>query len=196
VTPDTRAFEFSLGLFAVLIGLAVADIATSFHKLVRSGSVVKWDPLVLLTAVYALCLPVCMWFDLWGVRHFAGARYFLFYLTLVAELFILFLIAAASLPDEAVGTTDLRDYYASNRRYFWSLVSLFQAAYIAHGFYFGRGELSAAPAAAVAFMLAIVMAPLAISLVLASVNSRVVHYAGVALLFVVMLLHYAPASIN
>jgi hypothetical protein len=196
MTPEIRAFEFSLGLFAVLIGLAVGDIATSFHKLARSKAAVKWDPLLLLTTVYALCLPVCMWFELWGVRHFAGARYFLFYLTLVAELFILFLIAAASLPDEATDSRDLREYYAENRRYFWSLVSLFEAAYIAHGFYFVRGELSAASPGELAFVLSIMIAPLAIAIILATVSSRVVHYVGVTLLFAVMVIHYAPASIN
>jgi hypothetical protein len=36
MTPEIRAFEFATGLFAVLIGLAVADIASSFHRPARS----------------------------------------------------------------------------------------------------------------------------------------------------------------
>jgi hypothetical protein len=61
VTPEIRAFEYSLGLFAVLIGLAVADVANSFHRLVRSRTPVVWDPLALLAALYALCMAVGMW---------------------------------------------------------------------------------------------------------------------------------------
>ena len=42
MTPEMRAFEYALGLFSVLIGLAIADIATSFHRLIRSRAGVTW----------------------------------------------------------------------------------------------------------------------------------------------------------
>jgi hypothetical protein len=67
-----------------------------------------------------------MWFDLWGVRHFAQTRHFFFYLWLLALFFILFLIAADSLPDKPGGRCDLSEHYRLNRRYFWTLVALFQ----------------------------------------------------------------------
>ena len=120
MTPEIRAFEYALGLYSVLIGLAVADIAASFHRLARRKEPVVWDPLALLAACYALWLAVGMWFDLWGVRNVSEARHFFFYLAMVANLFVLFLIAAASLPDDPAGDRDLRTYYASNRRYFLS----------------------------------------------------------------------------
>src|SRR5580658_10365031 len=126
MTPETRAFEYATGVFAVLIGLAIADIATSFHRLLRSKSAVKWDPLALSAALYAMCMAIYMWFDLWGVRNFAATRHFLFYLLLFAQLFLLFLVAASSLPDEASASSDLREFYAANRRKFWLLVALFQ----------------------------------------------------------------------
>jgi hypothetical protein len=53
MTPDMRACEYAPGLFSVLIGLAVVDIATSVHRLVRRRSVVRWDSLPLLAALYA-----------------------------------------------------------------------------------------------------------------------------------------------
>jgi hypothetical protein len=80
MTPEMRAFEYATGVFAVLIGLAIADIATSFHWLLRSKSQVVWDPLALLAALYAQCIAIYMWFDLWGVRNFAATRKFPFYL--------------------------------------------------------------------------------------------------------------------
>jgi hypothetical protein len=178
MTPEIRAFEFALGLFAVLIGLAVADIATSFHRLVRLRTRVSWDPLTLLAAVYVLLLAVAMWFDLWGVRNFAAVRHFLFYLAIVADLFVLFLLAASSLPDDAQESVDLRGYYAENRRYFWTLASLNQLGYLLLGLCITLG------------------ASLVISLVLLFAKSRGVHYAGLILLILIALFHYWYAAIG
>lgn len=198
MTPEIRAFEYSLGLFAVLIGLAVADVATSFHRLMRSKSAVRWDPLALLAALYALCLAVGMWFDLWGVRHFAATRHFFFYLTLVAEFLILFLLAAVSLPDEAGEHCDLRRHYETNRRYFWLLVALFQLSYLGNGLYFIPGALGhVARADAMGLVLVNNMVvPWIVALVLLAVRSRLVHYLGFALLLVSFAVHYAPYQIN
>lgn len=35
MTPEIRAIEFAHGLFSVLLGLAVADIASSLHRLLQ-----------------------------------------------------------------------------------------------------------------------------------------------------------------
>lgn len=194
MTPEMRAFEYALGLYSVLIGLAIADIATSFHRLARSNVAVRWDPLAVLAAVFALLLAIGMWFDLWGVRNVAAARQFLFYLVIVAELFLIFLIAAASLPDAA--ESDLREFYSRNRRYFWSLVALFQIGYVALGLYFAGGLLRRAPPyfrmVFAVQMSILVLVPLA----LACLRSRAIHYAGLALLIGTLAWHYAVYSIN
>ena len=196
MTPEIRAFEYALGLFAVLIGLAVADVATSFHRLARGRAPVVWDPLALLAALFALCMAVGMWFDLWGVRHFAATRHFFFYLSMVAEFFVLFLIAAASLPDEVRDGCDLREHYARNRRYFWLLVALFQLSYLGNGLFFVGSMLPRLPLADKLWTFNSLCVPLLISLVLALVRSRAVHYVGLALLFASFAVHYAPYQIN
>ncbi len=196
MTPEIRAFEFALGLFSVLIGLAVADIAASFHRLARGKARVVWDPLTLLAAGYALWLAVGMWFDLWGVRGVAESRHFFFYLVMIANMFVLFLIAAASLPDDPVADGDLRVYYARNKRYFWLLVALFQASYIAFGLYFAGSMLARLPRPAAALLLSGWILLFAVPLMLATLSSRTVHYLGVALLFAVQAWHYAPYAIN
>jgi len=196
MTPEVRAFEYALGIFSVLIGLAVADIAASFHRLLRHRSRIDWDPLALLAATYALCMAVYMWFDIWGVRHFGATRHFLFYLGMVGQLFLLFLVAAASLPDEADGQTSLHDYYASNGRYFWSLVALFQLVYVAFGFFFTGGDSDNTPRSMLALIWALMTAPLLIALALSAWRARWLHYVGLGLLFAIMLLHYASAQIN
>lgn len=196
MTPEIRAFEYAIGVFAVLIGLAIADIATSFHRLLRSKSPVNWDPLALIAALYALCMAIYMWFDLWGVRNFAATRYFVFYLLLFAQLFVLFLIAASSLPDEASTSNDLHEYYAANRRNFWFLVVLFQLGYVGAGFYFISGMIANLPNWVTAILLIQMSAPLVLALMLWATKSRAVHYVGIGLLFVIMLIHYGRLSIN
>jgi hypothetical protein len=197
MTPEIHAFEYSLGLFAVLIGLAVADVANSFHRLVRSRFPVTWDPLALLAALYALCMAVGMWFDLWGVRHFAATRHFFFYVWMIAEMFVLFLIAAAALPDEVHARCDLSEHYAATRRYFWTLVGLFQLTYLVNGIYFvGWTNLLQVRGGMVLFALNNMVLPVVIAFVLSRTVSRGLHYLGILLLLVSLALHYSPYQIN
>ncbi|HXB00198.1 MAG TPA: hypothetical protein VNW05_06715 [Steroidobacteraceae bacterium] len=196
MTPEIRAFEFALGLFAVLIGLAVADVATSFHRLMRNRTKVKWDPLALVAALYSLLLAVGMWFDLWGVRHFEEVRHFVFYLAIVAQLFVLFLIAAASLPDDVESSIDLREFYAGNRRYFWFLVSLNQLAYLVLGVYFTSPIFSRLSPLQMVQAAITLGASFIVSLVLLAAKSRGAHYVGLALLFLITLFHYWSMKIN
>jgi hypothetical protein len=195
MTPEIRAFEYALGLFSVLIGLAVADIAASAHRLARTRVKVTWDPLSLLAAFYALVMAIGMWFDIWTVRNVSQTRHFFFYFSMVASLFVLFLIAAVSLPDDPAADGDLRAYYERSRRYFWLLVALFQAGYIAHGLYFVGGLISRLPGALTAQFLTQWALLLLIPLVLANVRSRPVHYAGLAILIAVQAWHYARYAI-
>lgn len=197
MTPEIRAFEFALGLFAVLIGLAIADVATSFHRLVRSQTRVVWDPLCLLAALYALGLAIGMWFDLWGVRHSTQMRHFFFYAWMLADLFVLFLLAAASLPDGPGETSDLREHYARSRRYYWTLVTLFQLSYLLNGLYFVGPMVWPHLTTHLVLHLAVNLAlPCAVAPVLLLSRSRKLHYVGMAILFVQLVVHYAPYQIN
>ena len=196
MTPEIRAFEFALGLFAVLIGLAIADIATSFHRLMRAQPRVRWDPLALLSALFAIVITVGMWFDLWGIRNATSVRHFFLYLALVGTFFVLFLIAASSLPDEASGGADLREFYGRNRRYFWSLVMLFEIIYVAFGIHFLRSDMDRLPHAVIATILFQWSILVAVPAVLTLVQSRAIHYMGVALLFATVFWHYGRQAIT
>jgi hypothetical protein len=196
MTPEIRAFEFALGLFSVLIGLAIADVAASFHRLMRARPRVRWDPLVLLAALLAMVITVGMWFDLWGIRNATSVRHFFVYLALVGTFFVLFLIAASSLPDEATEGMDLREFYERNRRYFWSLVTLFEIAYVAFGVHFLAGDIDRLPGAVVAIVIGQWIVLLAVPAVLTVVGSRAVHYGGMSLLFAIVLWHYARQVIT
>ena len=197
MTPEMHAFEYSLGLFAVLIGLAVADVANSFHRLMRSRFPVTWDPLALLAAFYALCMAVGMWFDLWGVRHFAATRHFFFYVWLIAEMFVLFLIAAAALPDEVQARCDLREHYAAGRRYFWTLVALFQLTYLINGLYFvGWADLLRAIRIEPFSVVNDLALPCGLAALLSRTVSRSLHYLLVVALLLSLAWHYHLYQIN
>ena len=181
MTPAARAFEYLLGLSTVIIGLAVADIAKSLHRLVRHRDKVTWDLATLLAALYALWMCVSIWFAQWRTRDIEETRHFFFYLTLLADFFLLYLIAATSLPDEPRDDNDLRAYYEGNRRYFWSLIILFQLSYASTGIYFYTHDLVPHwPHIAMGFVV-----PLAVPIILLVVRSRAVQYVGLAVLFIV-----------
>ncbi len=195
MTPEIRAFEFALGLFTVMIGLAITDIALSLHRLIRHRETVRWDPLTLLGALFALLMTIGMWFDLWGIRHATSVRHFFSYLALLASFFVLFLISASSLPDEVVGPVDLRVFYESNRRYYWSLVTIFQALYVALGVHFVADQFARMPGAAVAMIAIQWGALILIPVVLLFVRSRALHYLGLVILLAIDLWHYSVYAI-
>jgi hypothetical protein len=196
MTPEIRAFEFALGLFSILIGLAIADVAASLHRLMRARPRVRWDPLVLLSALFAMVITVGMWFDLWGIRTATSVRHFFLYLALVGAFFVLFLIAAASLPDEAAAGVDLREFYGRNRRYFWSLVTLFEVIYVAFGIHFLASVMDRMPRALIAIVISHWVILISVPVMLALARSRAIHYAGVAILLATVFWHYGGQVIT
>lgn len=196
MTPEIRAFEFALGLFSVLIGLSIADVATSLHRLIRKREMVRWDPLTLAAALFALLMAIGMWFDLWGIRNATSVRHFFLYLGLVAAFFVLFLIAASSLPDESHGPVDLRSYYEQNRRYFWALVSIFQIIYALLGIHFLTPVLKLIPRPELVVTAVQWGALIVIPGTLMFVRSRSINYLGLTILFAISLWHYSGYSIS
>jgi len=194
MTPEIRSFEYALGLFAVLVGLAIADIALSVHRLIRHRSSVQWDPLALMATLYAFLIIVGIWFDFWSIRDISETRSYFFYLSIVGELFVVFLLAAASLPDEPHAGADLREYYKSNRRYFWALVLLFQCMYYAHWLYFQFTRTLENPDLARELVLG--TTAIAAPIILLCTRSRLVHYIVLAVLIVATLWDRARYSLT
>ena len=54
-------FEYLLPLISVLVGLAVADLATSLHWLLQARRRVQWDWLPLLAAILAVLAVLDLW---------------------------------------------------------------------------------------------------------------------------------------
>src|SRR5687768_11729441 len=113
-------FEYALALFSVMIGLALADIAMSLHKLVRHCRTLRWDGRVILSSLLVVVVVVRMWFAFWSIRDDSTVLVFPFYLSLFIELMILFLLAASCLPDDPPADCDLGAFYEGNQRTLWS----------------------------------------------------------------------------
>ncbi|MCP9235233.1 hypothetical protein [Lewinella sp. JB7] len=119
-------FEYILPLVSVLVGLAIADLAVSFNRLLRARHRVSWDWLTLLSAFIALLAVL----DIWWM--FSGEQDATFYYTLAGflpfavQLILLFLINAAALPDDVPEEgISLKEFYAANSVYLWGLFTVY-----------------------------------------------------------------------
>ncbi|HET9337212.1 MAG TPA: hypothetical protein VFO12_12490, partial [Sphingomicrobium sp.] len=54
-------FEYITALVAVVLGLAIADMATSLHKLLRNRRRVRWDWVAPLAAIVILVEIFNLW---------------------------------------------------------------------------------------------------------------------------------------
>ena len=120
-------FEYITALMAVVIGLAIADLVTSLHRLLRQRSAVRWDWVSPLAALLILTELFNLW---WQWRGFTGstmgdvAPYF-------ASLILLFLAASVTLPDAVPEDgIDLRRYFDDNRKYFWTVYGSYVAVFV------------------------------------------------------------------
>jgi hypothetical protein len=114
--------EYILGFVAIVVGLAVADIAHSLHKLLRARGRVRWHWYPLSTSFLLLLITLEMW---WNSTFFERSDIPItigFFLPWLFGLILLYLLASAALPDEVPAEgIDLRAYYFEQQRYFWIL---------------------------------------------------------------------------
>ncbi|NBC00820.1 MAG: hypothetical protein GVY15_08165 [Bacteroidetes bacterium] len=124
-------FEYLLPLVSIIVGLAIADLATSLHRLLRARRQVEWDWLPLATALLAVVLVLNVWWELYpaeAIEVYTVAEFF----PVMAGLIVLFLINAAALPDQVPSEgIDLRAFYESNSPYLWLLFAVYFALAIA-----------------------------------------------------------------
>jgi len=121
-------FEYITALVAVVIGLAIADLATSLHRLLRQRKTVRWDWVAPLAALLVLVDLFNLW---WRWRGFTGttmgevAPYFI-------ALILIYLAASIALPDEVPSAgLDLRVYFDEIRSYFWFVYTTYVAVILA-----------------------------------------------------------------
>jgi len=109
-------FEFTFGLSAVILGLALAHMASTLSRLALAGRRVRWavEP-VLLSAIVVL-ITVAVWLNQWGVRNQTETTYGLM-LIQVGKMIAPFMAASFVLPDSIPeeGPVDLYVHYDRTR---------------------------------------------------------------------------------
>jgi len=134
--------EYISVFVSIVLGLAVAELGSSFHRLMRARHRVRWDWMSLALAFVMLLEIVQFWWlshDWYS--HTPELRLVEFLPSLLLFLLI-YLMAAAVLPDEVPEQgRDLREFYFETSTYFWSLVLIMTVALI-----FIRGPVSAGSA--------------------------------------------------
>jgi hypothetical protein len=115
-------FEYLLLFAAVILGLAVSELAVNFNRLMAAGARVRWDWLAPLAALIAFLKIVTQWWVWFQAESIAKSLTFEMYLAVLVEAVLLFLLAAAALPGKVPETgIDLRQSYESSRRRYWLL---------------------------------------------------------------------------
>jgi hypothetical protein len=116
------AFEYTSILASIIIGLALVDVLVSLNRLIRAGRQVKWHWAAPAATALVVMTLLQIWWSLYRPQD-AGITIAQF-LPLFVVLVLLFLLAAAALPDEIPAEgVDLKAYYHRNGPYFWGLFS-------------------------------------------------------------------------
>jgi hypothetical protein len=120
-----KPFEYLLVLAAVILGLAIADLATSMHRLIGAGKRVRWDWLAPLAGVLSLVAIVVQWWNWYGADSLINGLTFAMYLLVVTNAVLQFLMAACALPDESTEVViDLRAHFRKISSRFWGLFTV------------------------------------------------------------------------
>ena len=187
------AFEYILPLVSVLVGLALADLAVSLHRLLRARRRVRWDGLPLAAALLAALTVLNLWWGLFSSQELAFYQTLGGFLPLAAMLVVLFLLNAAALPDAVPDEgLDLRAFYDANGPYFWSLYATLIAIVVVHLVAARLAEgLSVGPRDYVNNLFL-----LGLFVVLARVRHRALHAVAVAVLLVLFLSEWTRMSLG
>jgi hypothetical protein len=109
-------FEFTFGLSAVILGLALAHMASTVSKLAMAGRRVWWAPEPLLLAGIIVLVIVSVWLNQWRLRDQTETTVGLM-LFQVGKLLLPFMAATFVLPDRVAeeGPVDLYAHYDRTR---------------------------------------------------------------------------------
>jgi hypothetical protein len=110
---------------SIMIGLALADLATSLQRLLRAGKRVKWDLLTPAAAILVTAFVINVWWAMFGPLNAMRSISVAGFIPDLIALLLLFCLASSALPEEVGDSLDLRDFYRNNQKQFWSLFALY-----------------------------------------------------------------------
>lgn len=116
-------FELVFGLSAVILGLALTQIASNFHRLLLAGPRVRWAPEPLLLCAIIFLVIVSIWLTQWSDRDETHTTIGLV-LVQILKMLMPYLAAAFVLPDRIAeeGPVDLYRHYDRTRVFVFSFL--------------------------------------------------------------------------
>jgi hypothetical protein len=121
-------FEYEAIYLGIIVGLALANILASLHKLIEGGKRVRWSWMAPASAAYAATLTINEFWFTWIHQHDAVHRTIFAWYPRALAFALLFLMCAASLPDDAADDhVDIARYYINNRKRFWGFSAALHA---------------------------------------------------------------------
>jgi flagellar biosynthesis protein FliQ len=108
-----------------MIGLALADLATSLQRLLRGGAKVKWNLLTPATALLVTAFVINSWWAMFAALNAIRSLSLGAFVPHMIGMLILFCLASSALPDEVREETDLAVYYSDNRTRVWGLFATY-----------------------------------------------------------------------
>ena len=118
--------EYVAVFVSIILGIALGDLALSTHRLLRARERVEWHWVTPALALFMLTNIIAFWWASFNWYRELGDYSIGAFLPDVALFLLLFLGAAAVMPDEIPeGRFSLKDFYFREARYFWSLMILF-----------------------------------------------------------------------
>ena len=131
--------EHALIFASIIVGVAVTDQMISLNRLLRARHRVRWDWAAPAVALIAMLTVVQIWWSI--AQPSAGPITIGQFLPILLELILLFLLCAATLPDEVPAEgLSLREYYDAQSPYIWTLF----AGALAWTFAIGQVEIAIA----------------------------------------------------
>lgn len=159
---------------AVVLGLAISDLAVSLNRLLEAGERIRWGWLAPLAAVVTLLKIVTQWWAWFDAMAIARSVTFEIYLGVLASALLLFLLAAAALPDRLDdGPFDLALYYDRVCRRYWLL---FAAQWVLSTVVSIWAQMAIEGAKLAAFSPVYLIVPAAVAL--AFIRTRALHMAA------------------
>src|SRR5215475_1836927 len=101
-----KPFEYLLVLVSIIISLSIADILTSFHRILRARQQIRWHWHPLVAALLVLLAILEFSWKFYRLGRIEVWSYYGTFLLLMLHLILMFLLACAALPDTAQGLSD------------------------------------------------------------------------------------------
>lgn len=191
-----QTFQYLLPLVSVLVGLALADLVMSIHRLAMARSRVRWHWHCPALALIVVLILLDIW---WGLHPLQRANInwtIGLFVPLLGSFVLAFLVAAAALPDDAANeTVDLRSHYLDQRGYIWTLLA---ALFVLLGLHTALVQtiisIDTNPAA-IALGLADNLLVAGVALFLSRTKRAACHSSGLVLLLAIQIWSYAGKSL-